>query len=81
MAELLVDCSRCTARPRACSDCVVAVLLGAPEGPGELAPGEFSLGDDEVGALATMADSGLLPPLRLVVGVPGAGAAEASVAV
>ncbi len=42
----------------ACHDCVVTVLLGAPEVP--VVP------DDHVGALAVLADSGLVPPLRLI---------------
>jgi hypothetical protein len=30
---VLIDCDRCAARPAACSDCVVGVLLGTPEVP------------------------------------------------
>lgn len=30
---MLIDCDRCVARPGACSDCVVGVLLGTPEVP------------------------------------------------
>lgn len=49
---MLIDCDHCAARPAACSDCVVGVLLGVPEVParpahgddgpaaGEVAPGE-----------------------------------------
>lgn len=55
-----VDCGTCTVRGRACSDCVISVLLGVPEDdPVDLAAEERS-------ALATLAESGLLPPLRLV---------------
>jgi hypothetical protein len=57
----LVDCDDCRVRGPACSDCVVAVLLGTP-------PAAFD--DPERRALAVLADSGLVPPLRLVVGGP-----------
>ena len=58
---LLVDCDDCRVRGPACSDCVVAVLLGPP-------PEAFDA--PERRALAVLADSGLVPPLRLVVGDP-----------
>jgi hypothetical protein len=54
-----VDCDRCTVRGRACSGCVVTVLLGAP-------PRGVEWDDTERAALATLAQSGLVPPLRLV---------------
>lgn len=59
---MVIDCSACTGReltPPACSDCVVSVLLGPP--PSEVeAP--------EVAALAVLAGSGLVPPLRMTPG-------------
>ncbi|MCE1174679.1 MAG: hypothetical protein LWW77_08755 [Propionibacteriales bacterium] len=61
MDILHVDCATCRARGPACGDCVISVLLG-PIG------GEVELDDQEQAALAAMATSGLLPPLRLVVG-------------
>lgn len=49
----LIDCDGCPARPHACADCVVQVLLGAP------------VIDDELGAaLVVLADFGLVPPMR-----------------
>lgn len=60
MDILHVDCATCQARGPACGDCVISVLLG-PIGS------EVELDDQEQAALAAMADSGLLPPLRLVV--------------
>lgn len=30
---MLIDCDTCTARPAACADCVVGVLLGTPAVP------------------------------------------------
>ncbi len=55
-----IDCDTCEARGRDCGDCVVTFLLGsAPEG--------VVLDADERAALGVLADSGLVPPLRLVV--------------
>jgi hypothetical protein len=61
MDVLHVDCGTCRARGSACTDCVISVLLGPMTG-------DVQLDDQEQAALAAMADSGLLPPLRLVVG-------------
>jgi hypothetical protein len=57
---VLIDCDRCEVRGPACGDCVVTVLLGA-------APDGVHLDAAEVGALDVLADSGLVPPLRLVL--------------
>lgn len=67
---MLIDCDACAARGPACGDCVVTVLLGAPpvyragDGPG------IDLDGDEQAALAVLAGSGLIPPLRLVAATP-----------
>ena len=61
MDVLHVDCETCVARGPACSDCVVSVLLGASRGVIDFNP-------DEQTALQTLADSGLVPPLRLIQG-------------
>lgn len=45
----------------ACGDCVVSVLLGPPE-----SMGISEVADEHMGALAVLADSGLVPPLRLI---------------
>jgi hypothetical protein len=58
---MLIDCDRCTMRDIACADCVVTVLLGPP---GVARPG---FDDDEEAALEVLADSGLVPPLRLTL--------------
>ncbi len=59
--EVIVDCDTCVARGPACGDCVVTSLLGLPEWwATEGVPGE------EITALAVLADSGLVPPLRLL---------------
>ncbi len=55
---MLIDCDTCQAAPAACQDCVVSVLLGPP-GTGELETVEQD-------AIAVLADSGLVPPLRLI---------------
>jgi len=58
---VLIDCDRCTMRDIACADCVVTVLLGPP---GAARPG---FDEDEEAALGVLADSGLVPPLRLTL--------------
>jgi hypothetical protein len=54
---MIIDCDSCEMRNVACDDCVVTFLLAAPP-VGELA-------DEEAGALAVLADGGLVPPLRM----------------
>ncbi len=62
MDVLHVDCETCVARGPACQDCMISVLLGAPgQGGLDLDPAEQS-------ALSALADSGLVPPLRLIPG-------------
>jgi hypothetical protein len=53
-----IDCDTCAVRGRGCGDCVVTVLLGG-------APDGVVISDDEQSALAILADSGLVPPLRM----------------
>lgn len=60
---MIIDCDRCIARQSGksdeCQDCLVTFLLTPP-----------SLSKAEERALATLAESGLVPPLRLkVVGI------------
>ena len=62
---MLIDCDDCAVRDLACGDCVVTVLLGAPAGGAEVDEAERQ-------ALDVLADSGLVPRLRLVpLGPPG----------
>lgn len=66
---MLIDCDGCVMRDLACADCVVTVVLGAPPGGVEVDP-------EERRALDVLADSGLVPRLRLVpLGVPDDAAA------
>lgn len=58
---MIIDCDGCTARPHACSDCVVTVLLGMPA----VSQG-VELDDAEQVAVGVLAAAGLVPPLRLV---------------
>lgn len=58
-----IDCDTCLVRGLHCHDCVVSVLLGPPP--------EIEMDDDEQRALAVLADSGLVPPLRMVTPVNG----------
>lgn len=62
---VVVDCDRCLVRsPRACGDCVVTFLLGAP-------PAGIEIDADEMTALGVLSDAGLTPPLRLVTPLTG----------
>ena len=56
---MLIDCDGCAVRDLACGDCVVTVVLGGP-------PGMVEVDDGERRALDVLADSGLVPRLRLV---------------
>lgn len=80
---LHVDCDRCAVRGAACAECVISVLLGPPDDVVVRANGKVStdtvdagttvstvdFDTDEQAALAALAGSGLVPPLRLVTSV------------
>jgi hypothetical protein len=53
-----IDCDSCEVRGLACGDCVVTVLLGAP-------PEGVELDQGEQVAIGVLAETGLVPPLRL----------------
>ncbi len=54
-----IDCDTCAVKGPACSGCVMTVLLGStPEG--------VEWDETERAALGVLADSGLVPPLRMV---------------
>ena len=73
---MIIDCGSCAHSPElhaagtpdhhaalaACGDCVVSVLLGAPEATSPVT----HLDDEHHAALRVLAGSGLVPPLRLV---------------
>lgn len=61
---MIIDCDTCMVRGAACGDCVVTVLLGTT-------PSGLDLDDGERLALDVLADSGLVPPLRLRPHPPG----------
>jgi hypothetical protein len=60
---MLIDCDRCEVRGHACSGCVVTALLGGT-------PDGVEWDETERAAIEALSDSGLVPPLRLVVGLP-----------
>jgi hypothetical protein len=62
---MLIECDLCVMRDIACSDCVVTVLLAAPEPDG-------ALGEAECRALKVLADARMIPPLRLRAALPKA---------
>lgn len=64
---MLIDCDTCAVRGPACGDCAVTVLLGAPPA---LAGDGVELDGAERAALAVLAGSGLVPPLRLLPADP-----------
>lgn len=53
-----VDCDSCEVKGVGCGDCVVTFLLGSP-------PDGVELDAAEQAALGVLADTGLVPPLRL----------------
>lgn len=60
---MIVDCDGCRMRDLACGDCVVSFLLGTTDDRLDAA---------ERAAIDVLAESGLVPPLRLVAsGDPG----------
>ena len=56
--SVVIDCDTCVVRGLACHDCVVTVLLGPPP--------EVGFDEEEQRALAVLAESGLVPRLRMV---------------
>jgi hypothetical protein len=74
---MIIDCGTCAVAGLACGDCVVSVLLGAPEaldGVSSTPSGRaestvlplMHVEDEHAAALVALAGSGLVPPLRLV---------------
>ena len=61
--SVTIDCDTCVVRGLACHDCVVTVLLGPPP--------ELSFDADEQQAFEVLANSGLVPPLRMVTPLTG----------
>jgi hypothetical protein len=61
---MFIDCDACTARGPACGDCLVTVLLRTV--PLARDTGGVELDGAEQAAIAVLAGSGLVPPLRLV---------------
>ncbi len=57
---MIIDCDTCLARDVSCDDCVINVLLSSPP----LTATE--LDEEEFAALGSLAQVGLVPPLRLV---------------
>jgi len=58
MKTIKIDCARCLAPKTSCDDCIVGFLLGAEPVP--------TLNAQEQAALAVLARSNMVPPLRLV---------------
>lgn len=60
---MLIDCDTCSVQGLHCHDCVITVLLSAPPQSG---PQHYELDSIEQIALVSLAEAGLVPPLRLV---------------
>ncbi|WP_380168614.1 hypothetical protein [Jannaschia sp. R86511] len=67
---MLIDCDSCTARPRACGDCIVTHLLSSAPAAVPVPPPAYRAPADltasEIAAVGVLAAGGLVPPLRLV---------------
>ena len=61
--SVLIDCQTCAVRGPACHDCVVTVLLGPTP--------EAGFDEEEKRALDVLAESGLVPHLRMVTPMTG----------
>jgi hypothetical protein len=60
---MLIDCDTCSVQGLHCHDCVITVLLNSPPQAG---PQQFELDSTEQVAFVSLAQAGLIPPLRLV---------------
>ena len=60
---MMIDCGSCEMRGKECGDCVVSFLTIEVR-PTDRATVE--LDQDQASAMATLAEAGLVPPLRLV---------------
>ena len=65
---VLIDCDACVMKGPGCQDCVVTVVLAisAERAGSAERSGTLRIDDDERAALDALAESGLVPPLRLV---------------
>lgn len=69
--SLIVDCGSCLVRSKAtCADCVVSALMGPNADDSDTPEASVTIDTSERDALRNLAESGLVPPLRLVVSVP-----------
>ena len=57
---MIIDCASCVMAGPACQDCLVSVLIGPREG--EIP----EVCDEHADAVRALAETGLVPPLRLV---------------
>lgn len=55
---MIIDCDKCVIRGVGCKDCVISVLLDAPE--------HLEFEEPELRAFDALADAGLVPRLRLI---------------
>ena len=66
--SMMIDCGSCAVRGQACADCVVTFLtvpVRARSAPPGQPAGTLDLDAAERDALGVLAESGLVPPLRM----------------
>ena len=63
--RMIIDCGECAVRGDACADCVVTFLTVPVRPPDAVPVGRVELDAAEQGAIGVLAESGLVPPLRL----------------
>jgi hypothetical protein len=64
---MIIDCGSCTVRGDACTDCVVTFLtIPVRAAPEPVRAEAVDLDEAEREAIAVLARSGLVPPLRMV---------------
>jgi len=69
---MVIDCDTCLMRDVSCGDCVINVLLSSPPVAMDAAagrdgrPAQTDIDPVEYAAIGSLADFGLVPPLRLV---------------
>lgn len=75
VGRMIIDCGECAVRGNACADCVVTFLtvpvrpsepaIAAATGTADATSSRVELDAAEQGAIGVLAESGLVPPLRL----------------
>lgn len=57
LLSMKIDCDTCVMKDRACSECVMTVLL-------QISVPQSEISENQVQAISVLAENGLVPPLR-----------------